>query len=286
MKKTLLKIIAAFTFVLTMIISLGTIKTYAASSDYSLSTYFTFSSDMDIDKGFELIKPYILYKNDNPCFEDYTFTADEENDGWYNYKGTFPDGNTFSYHTRIRIINDASGTYVESLNTKATRQSIYVTNLKEGKTTSDCLKECFLNRYINIKDPTYSIDKGSEPGSNIYNNMTSFTNGAGETKELQYYAIYDVKGTTTPINDEVIDIPDNPTTPDENIDNQNDEPNVPSDNPLENNTNQNKQNIESQSNNKMNPLNIALICIGAIIGIILIYQIYKLIRLLILWLKR
>ena len=60
MKKTLLKIIAAFTFVLTMIISLGTIKTYAATSPYQLSTYFTFSSDMDIEEGFNLIS-HIFY---------------------------------------------------------------------------------------------------------------------------------------------------------------------------------------------------------------------------------
>ena len=295
MKKTLLKIIAAFVFVLTMMISLGTIKTYAAST-YSISTYFTFSSDMDIDKGFELIKPYILYKNDNPCFEDYTFKVEDEDEGWYRYIGTYPDGTTFSIHSKIKIMNDASGTYVESMNAYATRQSIIVTHLKEGKTTSDCLSECWKNRFVNVTYPSYTIEKGSTPGSNIYNNLTSYTNGAGETKQLQYYAIYDEKSTpeqTTP--DEVIDIGEN-TNPNQNEDidiHSNDEPNhqevvdEPTNNDSPTNTKPNNNQI-SQSNetNKINPLTITLICVGSIIGLILIYEIYKLIRLLIIWLKR
>ena len=163
MKKKIIVLLAAFVCLLTTLFTAGMVKTYAASTPYSLATYFTFSCDMDIDKGFELIKPYILYRNDSACFENYTFKAEEENDGFYRYTGTYPDGTPFSIHSKIRIINDPSGTYVEALNFEATRQSIVVTSLRSGKKTSDCLNECWKNRYICVKDPTYYMETGFAP---------------------------------------------------------------------------------------------------------------------------
>ena len=308
MKKKIIVLLAAFVCLLTTLFTAGMVKTYAASTPYSLATYFTFSCDMDIDKGFELIKPYILYRNDSACFENYTFKAEEENDGFYRYTGTYPDGTPFSIHSKIRIINDPSGTYVEALNFEATRQSIVVTSLRSGKKTSDCLNECWKNRYICVKDPTYYMETGFAPNSDIYNHASSYTNGAGENKTLWYYAIYDPSSnpiSDNPNNEEIIDVGGN-TTPNPSNNEDVDIPNTPSEteepttpnNPINNNPQEtnNNQNTNSNSNNNqvnkskdgnnMNPLTIALICIGAIVGIILIYEIYKIIRLLILWLKR
>lgn len=300
MKKNIIKIFAAFALFISMMFSFGITKTYAASSPYSLATYFTFSCDMDIEKGFELIKPYILYRNDEACFSNYTFKAEEENDGFYRYTGTYPDGTTFSIHTKPRIINDPSGTYVEAMNSYATRQSIVVTSLRSGKKTSDCLEECWKNRFVNVKYPTYVMETGFAPNSTIYNHLTTYTNGAGEDKTLWYYAIYDPSSnpiSDTPNNEEIIDIGGNTETPStggETIDIPNETPTTEQEQPQNPSTQTNDKsqtnNNQSNENNKetktVNPVTIALICIGSIIGIVLVYEIYKLIRLLIVWLKR
>ena len=187
--KLKLKII---TFISILFISLFflTSKTYA-SSNYSIATQFTLSSDMNIEEGFTLIKPYILYENDTISTKDYTFQVTPEGENRYHYSGTYPDGSTFSVHASIRIKENASGTYVEALKIEPYRQSIYVKGLKENKTANDCLLECWQNRFITIKDPTYVVS--TETTSRIYNHMTSFTISTGEVKNLQYFAMVETK---------------------------------------------------------------------------------------------
>ncbi len=174
--KLKLKIIIFISILFTCLFFL-TPKTYAASN-YSIATQFTFSSDMNIEEGFTLIKPYILYENDTISTKDYTFQATSEGENRYHYSGTYPDGSTFSIHASIKVLEKTSGTYVEALKIEPYRQSIYIKGLKENKTANDCLLECWQNRFVTIKDPTYVVS--TETTSRIYNHMTSFTISTGE----------------------------------------------------------------------------------------------------------
>ena len=65
MKKSIIKILSLFTFLLSTIFLISTPSVHAASSSYSTAHSFTFSSDMDIDEGLDLIKPFILYQDEN-----------------------------------------------------------------------------------------------------------------------------------------------------------------------------------------------------------------------------
>ena len=187
MKKLILKITSFFTLLLVSIFAITGPKASAATSPYSIAPMITFSSDMDIDEGFALIKPFILYNDGQPSTSNYTFNYERLDSGWYRYYGTYPDGSTFSIQTAITTIDNASGTYVSALMTKDYyRQSIYVKDLKPGKTTNDCLLECWRDKFVSIKEPTYSIY--DQPTQNIYTRMTSFETAAG-TFNLMYYAV-------------------------------------------------------------------------------------------------
>lgn len=323
MKKTIFKIVSLFTFLFACLFTLSTSKVYAATSSYDLATYFTFSSDMDIDEGFDLIKPFILYYDGNPCTSDYTFNYESLGNNRYRYTGTYPDGSNFSIQTTIQIIDNASGTYVEAENAEPYRQSIYIKSLNEGKTTNDCLMECWKNRWVNVTYPTYSIQ--DTPTMNIYTHMTSFVSGAGETHSLQYYAVIE-NVNYTPDEDQSDNATNNDTTPgdttteDTSGDNDSslDEPIIPddgsnddktpsddtgnTDDDSSNNDNSNggssntpndSNNNSSNNNNSTNdtkaekdPLLIALFCVGGILGLVLIFLIYKVIKAVFMWLKR
>ena len=271
------------TFISILFISLFflTPKTYAASN-YSIATQFTFSSDMNIEEGFTLIKPYILYENDTISTKDYTFTAKSEGENRYHYSGTYPDGSTFSIHASIKILEKTSGTYVEALKIEPYRQSIYVKGLKENKTANDCLLECWQNRFVTIKDPTYVVS--TETTTRIYNHMTTFTISTGEVKNLQYFAMVETKELPSedlgfPKEDSNISKPSNPTLPsDEEKENPNeskqpdDTTNTPPD--------------SEQTNQGSDPFLAALICLGVLLGLVLIYLIYKGIKAIRKWLKK
>ena len=320
MKKTIFKIVSLFTFLFACLFTLSTSKVYAATSSYDLATYFTFSSDMDIDEGFDLIKPFILYYDGNPCTSDYTFNYESLGNNRYRYTGTYPDGSNYSIQTTIQIIDNASGTYVEAENAEPYRQSIYVKSLNEGKTTNDCLMECWKNRWVNVTYPTYSIQ--DTPTQNIYTHMTSFVSGAGETHNLLYYAVIE-NVNYTPDEDQSDNATNNDTLPDNstNDDNQNndsslDEPIIPDDGTNDNtgstdtpsddtgntdddsnggssNTPNDSNNNSSNNNNSTNdtetekdPLLIALFCAGGILGLVLIFLLYKVLKTVFMWLKR
>lgn len=289
MKKLIFKIFTLATFLIVTIIIASTSNVYAATSNYQLATYFTFSSDMSITKGFELIKPYILYDSSyNAVIRDYEFEAIPKGDGWFNYVGKYPDGQTFSISTKVKVIDSECGTFVEAqLAKNEYRQSIYVTNLKPGKTTSDCLMECWREKWFNVREPSYSIDTGYAPGGNIYNRMTSFVTGAGEEKTLCYYAIYDVdkyEDTTTPSEDEIYIPPDN------NNDNNNqgevttppDDDNSSGDN--SNDDSNNGSNQQQPQTQEKDPVLIFLIVLGGVLLIVVGYMIYKVIRMVLRWL--
>ena len=323
MKKTIFKIVSLFTFLFACLFTLSTSKVYAATSSYDLATYFTFSSDMDIDEGFDLIKPFILYYDGNPCTSDYTFNYESLGNNRYRYTGTYPDGSNYSIQTTIQIIDNASGTYVEAENAEPYRQSIYVKSLNEGKTTNDCLMECWKNRWVNVTYPTYSIQ--DTPTMNIYTHMTSFVSGAGETHTLQYYAVIEnvnytpdedqsdnatnndttlgdtTTGDTPGDNDSSLDepiIPDDGSnddnTPSGDIGNTDDDSsnndnsnggssNTPNDS---NNNSSNNNNSTNDTETEKDPLLIALFCVGGILGLILIFLLYKVLKTVFMWLKR
>ena len=118
MKKSIIKILSLFTFLLSTIFLISTPSVEAASSSYSTAHSFTFSSDMDIDEGLDLIKPFILYQDGQPSTLNYTFNYEKLDNGWYRFYGTYPDGTTFSVQTGISIIDNASGTYVSAMMTQ------------------------------------------------------------------------------------------------------------------------------------------------------------------------
>ena len=278
--KLKLKIIIFISILFTCLFFL-TPKTYAASN-YSIATQFTFSSDMNIEEGFTLIKPYILYENDTISTKGYTFYAVSEGDKRYHYSGTYPDGSTFSIHASIKILEKTSGTYVEALKLEPYRQSIYVKGLKENKTANDCLLECWQNRFVTIKDPTYVVS--TETTTRIYNHMTSFTISTGETKNLQYFAMVETKELPSedlgfPKEDSNISKPSTPTQPDEEDKENHNPPEKPDD------TN-NTPTEPEQTNQGSDPFLAALICLGVLLGLVLIYLIYKGIKVLKKWLKK
>ena len=311
MKKSIIKILSLFTFLLSTIFLISTPSVEAASSSYSTAHSFTFSSDMDIDEGLDLIKPFILYQDGQPSTLNYTFNYEKLDNGWYRFYGTYPDGTTYSVQTGISIIDNASGTYVSALMTQDYyRQSIYVKELKEGKTTNDCLLECWRNRFVSIKEPTYSVF--DEPTQNIYPRMTSFESMAG-TFNLMYYAVIENVNYTPDENpeDNANNTTDNSGS-NNNNNNTNNNPTNPGDD-LNNNDNQNNNQDPSEdlskpgssNNNKPNEndpptdnqtpeeeereydaLDITLIVCGTALGIFLIYLVYKMIKGLVLWLRR
>ena len=307
MKKSIIKILSLFTFLFASIFLISTPSVEAASSSYSIAPSFTFSSDMDIDEGLDLIKPFILYQDGQPSTSNFTFNYEKGDGNWYRFYGTYPDGSNYSIHTAISIIDNASGTYVSAMMTQNYyRQSIYVKELNEGKTTNDCLLECWRDKFVSIKEPTYSVI--DEPTQNIYPHMTSFESAAG-TYNLMYYAVIENVNYTPDENpeDNANNTTDNsgsnnnPTNPGDDLgnnDNQNNGENNnqdPSDDLSKpGSSNNNKPNENDPPTDNQTPeeereydaLDITLIVCGTALGIFLIYLIFKMIKGLVLWLRR
>ena len=307
MKKSIIKILSLFTFLFASIFLISTPSVEAASSSYSIAPSFTFSSDMDIDEGLDLIKPFILYQDGQPSTSNFTFNYEKGDGNWYRFYGTYPDGSNYSIHTAITIIDNASGTYVSAMMTQNYyRQSIYVKELNEGKTTNDCLLECWRDKFVSIKEPTYSVI--DEPTQNIYPHMTSFESAAG-TYNLMYYAVIENVNYTPDENpeDNANNTTDNsgsnnnPTNPGDDLgnnDNQNNGENNnqdPSDDLSKpGSSNNNKPNENDPPTDNQTPeeereydaLDITLIVCGTALGIFLIYLIFKMIKGLVLWLRR
>lgn len=314
MKSKILKLSSLLLAVISLFL-LSITNAYAASS-YDIASSITFSSDMNIDEGFDLIKPFMLYQNGQPCTSNYTFNYESLGNNRYQYTGTYPDGSTFSRQVSIYIIDDASGTYVSALMTQNYfRQSIYVKDLKQGKTVNDCLLECWRDRFVCIKEPSYSVF--DQPTQNIYPVMTSFENAAG-THQLIYYAIIenvnytpdenpddnanDVGGsgsnTNQPTDDPSLD---DPIIPDDGTSDGNENNNPPQTGEENNNNNQNNNNNNDNQQPNQQPqdpsdntnvkddsskIKTILIVTGSVVGIGLIYLLYVAFKAIVVWLKR
>ena len=314
MKTKILKLSSLLLAVISLFL-LSITNAYAATN-YDIASSITFSSDMDIDEGFDLIKPFMLYQDGQPSTSNYTFNYESLGDNRYQYTGTFPDGSKFSRQVSIYIINDAAGTYVSALMTQNYyRQSIYVKDLKQGKTVNDCLLECWRNRFVCIQEPSYSVfDK---PTQNIYPVMTSFENMAG-THHLMYYAIIENVNYTpdenpddnannlggsgsnnnNPTDDPSLDEPIIPDDGTNDNGNQN-PPQTGEDNNNQNNNNNNNDNNNQPPNQQpQDPsdntgvkddsakIKTILIVTGSVVGIGLIYLIYLAFKAVIVWLRR
>ena len=315
MKTKILKLSSLLLAIISLFL-LSITNAYAASS-YDIASSITFSSDMNIDEGFDLIKPFMLYQNGQPCTSNYTFNYESLGNNRYQYTGTYPDGSTFSRQVSIYIIDDASGTYVSALMTQNYyRQSIYVKDLKQGKTVNDCLLECWRDRFVCIKEPSYSVF--DQPTQNIYPVMTSFENAAG-THQLMYYAIIenvnytpdenpddnanDVGGSGSNTN-QPTDEPslDDPIIPDDGTGDGNENNNPPQtgeDNNNNDNQNNNNNNDNQQPNQQpqdpsdntnvkddSSKIKTILIVTGSVVGIGLIYLLYVAFKAIVVWLRR
>ena len=260
MKKTILKILSVFSLFLLTII-LANVNTYAATSTYDIATSFIFTTDMNVEEGFELIKPYILIKDGFPSSESFTFEVIPMNvENEYTFKGKYPNGETFTAVTFIKKIESKCGSYIEAENIDVHYQALVAKKLNEDKTLNDCLDEAWRSFWTNIRFPEY---KAPITGTDTY---LESSYKAGNTKEfvLRYVA----KMASNSSNNVSSNIGGNNSGSN----------NQGGTGEGENNNNSNKS--------KTDPVMIVLISLGAILGLVLLFYLYKLIRMIIKWLKR
>lgn len=265
MKKTILKILSVFTLFLLTII-LANVNTYAASETYDIATNFIFTTDINVEECFEKIKPYILIKEGFPSSESFTFEAIPMNvENEYQFKGTYPNGETFSVITYIKKIESKCGSYIEAENTDATYQALVATKLNENKTLNDCLDEAWRSFWTNIRFPEY---KAPTTGTDTYLESSYM---AGNTKE--FVSRYVAKMASNSSN--------------------NGSSNSSGTNTGGSNSGSNNQggtgegeNNNNTNNSKVDPVMIVLISVGGVLGLVLLFYLYKLIRMIIKWLKR
>lgn len=282
MKLRIIKFISLFSILFTILFSF-TLSSYAKSNVYEITSFFTFTSDMNIDEGFKKIESYILLKNGKPSTAPFTFTYLKMHDNQYSYKGTFYDNENYSIIAYIKIIDSKYGTYVEAESDNVDYQVLVATSLKSGATLNDCLEEAWKSRWVNRIDPTWN-----SPNTGTLTHLeTPYTTGAGDAKTL----IYKAKIDTTAYNPKPSETPSQGGS--SSGDNNQGSTTNPGDgtNPGGSTTNPNPEgsgNGQSNSNNnkKLDPVMIVLITISSIFGLILLYYIYKLIRMLIRWFQR
>lgn len=267
MKKTILKILSVFSLFLLTII-LVTVNTFASTSTYDIATNFIFTTDMNVEEGFELIKPYILIKDGFPSTESFTFDVIPTNaENEYTFKGKYPNGETFTAFTYIKEIESKCGSYIEAENIDVHYQALVAKKLNEDKTLNDCLDEAWRSFWTNIRFPEY---KAPVNGTDTYLESSYM---AGNTKEfvLRYIA----KMTSNSSN---------------NGSSNSGGTNTGGTNSGSNNQGGNAEGDgggnNSPNNSKADPAMIVLISVGAILGLVLLFYLYKLIRMIIKWLKK
>ena len=268
MKKTILKILSVFSlfslFLLTII--LANVNTYAASETYDIATNFIFTTDMNVEEGFELIKPYILIKDGFPSSESFTFDIIPMNvENEYQFKGKYPNGETFTAVTYIKKIESKCGSYIEAENIDVHYQALVAKKLNEDKTLNDCLDEAWRSFWSNIRFPEY---KAPTNGTDTYLESSYM---AGNTKE--YVLRYVAKMASNSSN---------------NGNSNNSGTNAEGSNSGSNNqggTGEGGGNNKT-NNSKADPVMIVLISVGGVLGLVLLFYLYKLIRMIIKWLKR
>lgn len=260
MKKTILKILSVFSLFLLTII-LANVNTYAATSTYDIAINFIFTTDMNVEEGVELIKPYILIKDGFPSSESFTFEVIPMNvENEYTFKGKYPNGETFTAVTFIKKIESKCGSYIEAENIDIHYQALVAKKLNEDKTLNDCLDEAWRSFWTNIRFPEY---KAPITGTDTY---LESSYKAGNTKE--YVLRYVAKMASNSNNN------GNSNTGGNNSGSNNQGGTGEGEN--NNNTN----------NSKADPVMIVLISVGGVLGLVLLFYLYKLIRMIIKWLKR
>lgn len=264
MKKTILKILSVFSLFLLTII-LANVNTYAATSTYDIATNFIFTTDMNVEEGFELIKPYILIKDGFPSSESFTFDVISTNvENEYTFKGKYPNGETFTAFTYIKKIESKCGSYIEAENIDAHYQALVAKKLNEDKTLNDCLDEAWRSFWTNIRFPEY---KAPVNGTDTYLESSYM---AGNTKE--YVLRYVAKMASNSSNNGSSHNSGTNTGGNSGSNNQG------GTGEGGNNNNTNKS--------KTDPVMIVLISLGTILGLVLLFYLYKLIRMIIKWLKK
>lgn len=269
MKKTILKILSVFPLFLLTIILIN-VNTYAASETYDIATNFIFTTDMNVEEGFELIKPYILIKDGFPSSESFTFEVIPMNvENEYTFKGKYPNGETFTAVTYIKKIESKCGSYIEAENIDVHYQALVAKKLNEDKTINDCLDEAWRSFWTNIRFPEY---KAPANGTDTY---LESSYKAGNTKEfvLRYVA-------KMALNSGNNGSSNNSGT---NAGGSNSGSNSGSNNQGGNTEGGGNNNT---NNSKADPVMIVLISVGAILGLVLLFYLYKLIIMIIKWLKR
>lgn len=265
MKKTILKILSVFSLFLLTII-LANVNTYAATSCYDIATNFIITTDMKVEEGFELIKPYILIKDGFPSSESFTFEVIPMNvENEYTFKGKYPNGETFTAVTFIKKIESKCGSYIEAENIDVHYQVLLAKKLNEDKTLNDCLDEAWRSFWTNIRFPEY---KAPVNGTETYLESSYM---AGNTKEFVLRYVAKMASNSS----------------------NNGSSNNSGTNTGGNNSGSNNQggtgegeNNNNSNNSKADPVMIVLISVGAILGLVLLFYLYKLIRMIIKWLKR
>lgn len=284
--KTIFKQIMLVVVMVVSVLFYKGINVSAETIDYKIAHSFTITSDIEVDNAFKLIKPYILYKNNKPCNEDFNFEAKQDKDGFYKFQGTYPNMVRFSFIAKPKVVPRTNASYVFAATDYFQNVSIFINNKDQGVSVSDCLKEAWRSNFVLVPDFTGAISTNiGEPLKLL--STKGFINGKDTT--VNYYAVEDKGDINIPEdpNPEVKpptddNIPSNPGgNNDSNIDqegnnnNNNNNTNPPNITPLPNNTN----------NSNVNPITVALIIIGSIVGIIIFIELYKLIKVLILWLR-
>ena len=271
MKKRILKILSVFSLFLLTII-LANVNTFAATSTYDIATNFIFTTDINVEEGFELIKPYILIKDGFPSSESFTFDVIPTNaENEYTFKGKYPNGETFTAFTYIKKIESKCGSYIEAENIDVHYQALVAKKLNEDKTLNDCLDEAWRSFWTNIRFPEY---KAPVNGTDTY---LESSYKAGNTKEfvLRYVAkMASNSGNNGSSN-----------SGGTNAGGSNSGSNSGSNNQGGNAEGDGGGN-NSSNNSKADPVMIVLISLGGVLGLVLLFYLYELIRMIIKWLKR
>ena len=269
MKKTILKILSVFSLFLLTIILIN-VNTYASTSTYDIATNFIFTTDMNVEEGFELIKPYILIKDGFPSSESFTFDVIPTNaENEYTFKGKYPNGETFTAFTYIKKIESKCGSYIEAENIDVHYQALVAKKLNEDKTLNDCLDEAWRSFWSNIRFPEY---KAPVNGTDTYLESSYM---AGNTKE--YVLRYVAKMASNSSNNGS-----------SNNSGTNSGTNTGGSNSGSNNQGGTGEggNNNNTNNSKADPVMIVLISVGGVLGLVLLFYLYKLIRMIIKWLKK
>ena len=271
MKKTILKILSVFSLFLLTIILIN-VNTYAASETYDIATNFIFNTDMNVEEGFELIKPYILIKEGFPSSEAFTFEVIPMNvENEYTFKGKYPNGETFTAVTYIKKIESKCGSYIEAENIDVHYQALVAKKLNEDKTLNDCLDEAWRSFLTNIRFPEY---KAPANGTDTY---LESSYKAGNTKEFVLRYV-DKMASNSGNNG-------SSNSGGTNAGGSNSGSNSGSNNQGGNAEGDGGGN-NSSNNSKADPVMIVLISLGGVLGLVLLFYLYELIRMIIKWLKR